>query len=246
MSTTGVTYIGYDGEDLVTQSSFEQSKEGVITYTEKKLIPVTTTVTTPSLNDTKVVNGITVRAVSTNVVSQSGSFIEMTIIYQGSNSLTPTIQKDTSGSTGEEPIESNKYFFTSDPAGGASIVSAAGEDNVIYNDDNSFRGFSKNAKQNLFGVTSFLNPNLVYKRSFTTSATASAIDLSKVGRIVASADDFPAVTGGITWLCVGIQYSKRGFAYDITQEFRASDKNGWNKYIYGAEVAAPTVPAAPT
>jgi hypothetical protein len=85
MSTTGVTYIGYDGEDLVTQSSFEQSKEGVITYTEKKLIPVTTTVTTPSLNDTKVVNGITVRAVSTNVVSQSGSFIEMTIIYQGSN-----------------------------------------------------------------------------------------------------------------------------------------------------------------
>jgi hypothetical protein len=234
------TYIGYNGQQLVTETSFEQSKEGLITYTEKRLISSNVSVVTPSLTDTKSVGGLTLRAVSTNVASRGGSFSEVTIVYQGGEDT--TLQQDTSASTGEEPIESNKYFLVSDPSGGQSIVNAAGIDNVIYNDDNSFKGFSKNAKKNLFGVTSFLNPNLVYKRSFNTAVTGTATNLSAVGRIVDADPDFPsAVTGG-TWLCVGVQYVKRGSSYDVTQEFRSSDANGWNEKIYGPSVPPPPTP----
>ena len=235
------TYIGYSGQDLVTETSFEQSKEGLISYTEKRLIPSNISVVTPSLTDTKSVGGITLRAVSTNVASHGGSFSEVTIVYQGGQDN--TLQQDSSASTGEEPIESNKYFLVPDPFGGASVVSAAGTENVIYNDDNSFRGFSKNAKNNLFGVTSYLNPNLIYRRSFNTAVTATATNLSTVGRIVDKDPDFPSTTTGSTWLCVGIQYIKRGTSYDVTQEFRASDSKGWNVYVYGPSISAPPIPS---
>jgi len=234
------SYIGYTGQDLITETSYEQNKEGLITYTEKKMISRAVTAVTPNLTLTKSIGGITLRAVSTNVVSQGGAFTEITITYQGGEGT--TLQQDISNSTGEEPIASNKYFLTGDAGGGSSIVNAAGTANVIYNDDGSFNAFSKNAQNNLFGVTSFLNPNAVYKRSFNTTVTATATNLAAVGRIVNASADFPPVTAGTTWLCVGAQYSKRGTSFDVTHDFRASDENGWNTYIYGPPVSPPPVP----
>jgi hypothetical protein len=235
------TYIGYAGQDLMPESSWEQNKEGLITYTEKNMVLRSATVTTPTLNTTKTIGGQQLRAVSVNVISGGGAFTEITVTYQGQEGT--TLQQDSTNATGEEPIESNKYFFNGDTGGGSSIVNAAGLANVIYNDDNSFAGFSKNAQKNFFGVTSYLNPNIVYKRSFTTSVTASATNLSAVGRIVNRDSDFPSVVTGATWLCVGISYVKRGQAFDVTQEFRASGEGGWNTYIYGASISAPSVPS---
>ena len=234
------TYIGYSGQNLMPESSWEQNKEGLITYTEKNMILRSVNVTTPTLNQTKSIGGQTLRAVAVNVVSGGGAFTEITVTYQGQEGT--TLQQDSTSSTGEESIESNKYFFSGDSGGGSSIVTAAGAENVIYNDDNSFAGFSKSAKNNFFGVTSYLNPNLVYRRSFTTSVTATATDLSTVGRIVTATSDFPATISGATWLCVGISYVKRGRAFDVTQDFRSSGENGWNTYIYGAETDAPALP----
>ena len=234
------TYIGYSGSDLIPESSWEQNKEGLITYTEKNMILRSGTVVTPTLASTKTIGGQTLRAVAVNVVSGGGAFTEVTVTYQGQEGL--TLQQDSTSSTGEEPIESNKYFFNGDIGGGSSIVTAAGSANVIYNDDGSFAGFSKNAQKNFFGVTSYLNPNLVYRRSFTTSVTGSATDLSTVGRIVTATGDFPSSVTGSTWLCVGISYVKRGQAFDVTQDFRASGEQGWNTYIYGNAIAAPVLP----
>jgi hypothetical protein len=222
------------------ESSWEQNKEGLITYTEKKMVLRSGTVVTPTLSQTISVGGQTLRAVSVNVVSGGGAFTEVTVTYQGQEGV--TLQQDSTSSTGEEPIESNKYFFNGDIGGGSSIVTAAGADNVIYNDDGSFAGFSKNAQRNFFGVTSYLNPNLLYRRSFTTSVTASATDLSTVGRIVTATADFPSTVDGATWLCVGISYVKRGQAFDVTQDFRASGERAWNTYIYGIATDAPTLP----
>jgi hypothetical protein len=235
------TYIGYSGQDLMPESSWEQNKEGLITYTEKNMILRSTNVTTPTLSQTRTIGGRTLRAVSVNVASGGGAFTEITVIYQGQEGT--TLQQDSTSSTGEEPIESNKYFFSGDAGGGSSIVTAAGSTNVIYNDDGSFAGFSKNAQKNFFGVTSYLNPNLVYRRSFTTSVTASATNLSAVGRIVTKTSDFPSTVTGATWLCVGISYVKRGQAFDVTQDFRASGESGWNTYIYGASISAPSLPS---
>jgi hypothetical protein len=235
------TYIGYSGTNLIPESSWEQNKEGLITYTEKTMVMRSVNVTTPTLNTTKTVGGQVLRAVSVNVVSGGGAFTEITVAYQGQEGT--TLQQDSTNATGEEAIESNKYFFSGDTGGGSSIVTAAGSSNVIYNDDGSFAGFSKSAKNNFFGVTSYLNPNLVYRRSFTTSVTASATDLSAVGRIVNKSSDFPSVVSGATWLCVGISYVKRGRAFDVTQDFRSSGEAGWNTYIYGASIPAPSVPS---
>jgi hypothetical protein len=234
------TYIGYTGTDLMPESSWEQNKEGLITYTEKKMVLRSGTVVTPTLSQTISVGGQTLRAVAVNVVSGGGAFTEVTVTYQGQEGI--TLQQDSTSSTGEEPIESNKYFFNGDIGGGSSIVTAAGAGNVIYNDDGSFAGFSKNAQRNFFGVTSYLNPNLLYRRSFTTSVTASATDLSTVGRIVTATSDFPSTVEGATWLCVGISYVKRGQAFDVTQDFRASGEKAWNTYIYGTAIAAPALP----
>jgi hypothetical protein len=222
------------------ESSWEQNKEGLITYTEKNMVLRSVTVVTPTLTQTRNIGGKILRAVAVNVVSGGGAFTEITVTYQGQEGL--TLQQDSTSSTGEEPIESNKYFFSGDIGGGSSIVTAAGSANVIYNDDGSFAGFSKNAQKNFFGVTSYLNPNLVYRRSFTTSVTASATNLSAVGRIVTATDDFPEVVVGATWLCVGISYVKRGQAFDVTQDFRASGEQGWNTYIYGIAITAPDLP----
>lgn len=234
------TYIGYSSTALMPESSWEQNKEGLITYTEKNMVLRSVTVVTPTLTQTRNIGGKILRAVAVNVVSGGGAFTEITVTYQGQEGL--TLQQDSTSSTGEEPIESNKYFFSGDIGGGSSIVTAAGSANVIYNDDGSFAGFSKNAQKNFFGVTSYLNPNLVYRRSFTTSVTASATNLSAVGRIVTATDDFPEVVVGATWLCVGISYVKRGQAFDVTQDFRASGEQGWNTYIYGIAITAPDLP----
>ena len=235
------TYIGLVGTGLVTETSFEQNKEGLTTYTEKTLYSRGGSMTTPSLNLTKSIGGLTLRAVATNVVSGGGAFTEVTITYQGADPT--TLQQDTTNSTGEEPIETNKYFLAGDAGGGSSIVTAAGAANVIYNDDGSFAGFSKNAQANFFGVTSYLAPSVVYRRSFTTAVTATATNLAAVGRIVNTTGDFPNAPTGGTWLCTGVQYVKRGSAFDVTQEFRASGEDGWNTYIYGPAVAAPEVPS---
>ena len=235
------SYIGYNGQDLIVETSFEQNKEGLITYTEKKLISRVTTAVTPNLGLTKSIGGVTLRAVSTNVVSGGGAFTEITITYQGGEDT--TLQQDTTASTGEEPIESNKYFLVGDIGGGSSIVTAAGSANVIYNSDNSFLAFSKDAQNNFFGVTSYLNPNMVYRRSFNTSVTATATNLATVGRIVTPSADFPQCVTGGTWLCTGVQYVKRGSSFDVTQDFRASDERGWNTYIYGQPTAPPPTPS---
>ena len=236
------TYIGYNGQGLMPETSWEINKEGLITYTEKTMVLSNVTVTTPVLSQTRVLASQTLRAVSINMVSAGGSFTEITVVYQGQQGT--TIQQDSTSSTAEEPIESNQYFTESDAGGGSSIVTAAGSANVIYNDDGSFAGFSKNAQKNFFGVRSYLNPNLSYRRSFTTSNDALATDLTKVGRVVNPPEngDFPNSVTGSTWLCVGISYVKRGRAYDVTQEFRASDGRGWNEYIYGSSVNAPALP----
>jgi hypothetical protein len=236
------TYIGYDGQNLMPETSWEINKEGLITYTEKTMVLRSVTVTTPTLTQTRLIGGSTLRAVSVNMVSAGGAFTEITVTYQGQGGT--TIQQDITSSTSEEPIESNPFFSVGDSGGGSSIVTAAGSANVIYNTDNSFAGFSKDAQKNFFGVRSYLSPNLSYRRSFTTSNDALATNLSKVGRIVTPPEnaDFPNTASGSTWLCVGISYVKRGRTYDITQEYRASDSKGWNTYIYGPEVNAPDGP----
>lgn len=242
------SYVGYSGTSLITESVYEEDKSGLATYTQKTLQNPLTNVTTPALTKTISVGGETLRMVTVNVVSSVGGFSEITETFQGQSS-TRTLQQNATNSTGEEPIETNYNFITSHDAS-PSIVSLAGgaltqgdainatSGGAVFDADGKFLYFNKNAKYKLFGVTSYLNPNLTYRRSFTTTTTPS---LTAVGRIVNPTGDFPSIPSGATWLCTSIQYVQRGKTFEVTHDFRASDRKGWNPYIYGSSVAAPSI-----
>lgn len=242
------SYIGYNQANLVVETSFEQDKLGAVNYTERIMVPANVSVVTPVLSDTKSINSKTLRAVSVNVASSGGGFTEIVTTYQGDGG-TSTLQQDGSNSTGEEPIATNRNFNVSmdgapsivDLSGGRATLGldglVTGTGGALFDSDGGFLYFRKEAQKNFFGISSYLQPNLVYRRSFSTSTTP---DLSSVGRIVTASGDFPSVTSGATWLCLGISYQKKGNVFDVTHEFRASDANGWNTYIYGTAVAAPS------
>lgn len=241
------SYIGYTGTALITESSYSEDIDGLATYSQKTLIRPTTSLTTPSLTKTVSIGGETLRMVGVSVVKSSGSFQELTETFQGQSS-TRTLQQNAVNSTGEDPIETN-YNFLVGHDGDPSIVEFSGGaltagDSVnattggaVFDSDGKFLYFNKLAKRNLFGVTSYLNPNLTYRRSFTTSTTPS---LTAVGRIITASSDFPTTIAGATWLCTGIQYVQRGKTFEVSQDFRASDRKGWNTYVYGSAIAAPS------
>lgn len=242
------TYIGYSGQNLVTETSYEQDKLGAVVYTEKIMVPANISVVTPTLSSSKSINSRTLRAVSVNVSSSGGGFTEVTTTYQGDGGVS-TLQQDGSNATGEEPIATNRNFNVGmdgspsivDFSGGRATLGTdglvSGTGGALFDSEGGFLYFRKNAQYNFFGVSSYLSPNLLYKRSFSTTTKPT---LTAVGRIVNANSDFPAVTSGATWICIGISYSKKGNVYDVTHDFRASDANGWNEYIYGSPVAAPS------
>lgn len=240
------SYIGYSGTSLITESSYEEDISGLVTYTTKVLVQPSVNVTTPNLNDVTTVSGNTLRLISVNVSSGGGSFKEITSTYQGPSS-TRTLQQNAVNSTAEEAIETN-YNFLVGHDGADSIVTFAGgaltagdpltatTGGAVFDTDGSFLYFNDKAKYNLCGVKSYLNPNLTYRRSFTTSTTPSLV---AVGKIVNATADFPSSVSGGSWLCTGIQYVQRGAVFEVSQDFRSSDRKGWNTYIYGTAVSAP-------
>ena len=240
-------YQGYTGTALITESSYEEANDGVATFTQTTLVMPTTSLTTPALTKTISVGSETLRLVAWNVTSGQGGFTRLTETFQGQSS-TRTLQQNATNSTSEEPIETNKNFLVStdlaasiiDFAGGAltegeSVNATTG--GAVFDAEGRFLYFNKNAKGKLLGVTSYLNPNLTYRRNFTTTTTPS---LTAVGKVITPSGDFPTTVPSATWLCTGIQYIQRGKTFEVTHDFRSSDQKGWNTYIYGAAVAAPS------
>jgi hypothetical protein len=245
------TYIGY-ADGLLTETSYSVSRDGVAKYIEKIVAKVGSSYTAPSIGDAKTIDSQSLSVVNVSISAQSGNFTEYSIQYEGraSGSTAPTattvVQSSLTGATGEEPIASNYNFIVSHDnsnsivefSGGAVTQgNASTTGGALFSTDGEFIGFTKYAKRNLFGVQSYLNPNISFSRSFTTQTRP---DLSAVGRIMSGTSGFPTLQTGKNWLCASITYRKQGTTYSVTQEFRASDRNGWNTYIYGPAVSVPS------
>lgn len=244
------TYIG--SSDVIVSETYGQSNDGVSTYEQKKLYGGNTAVSgLPQIGDS--VNGF--RVIGVSLIVTDGAFSE--VIIRGESTGTAgggsggfgsgQLLSDATNSTSEEPITTSPNFISSanglpsiiDSAGGAVTQGQAVTDGTgsIFSADGEFLGFTKNAKSNLGGVQSYLNPTLSHRRRFSTTSEPS---ISAVGRIVNPAGDFPAIESGRTWLCTNISYTLRGDNYEVTQEFRASGRQGWSEYIYGPPVSAPS------
>lgn len=244
------TYLGLSG--LVTDISYKQQNDGIVEYTKRILYHGNqTSISVPSIGDN--IDGFL--CVGVSLVKTDGAFIEVNLRGESSGNggggggfSSGALLRDATSSTAEEPIETAINFQTAtaglpsivDSSGGA-YTQGSGEEILGYaaafSEDGLFIGFNKNAQKNFFGVKSYLSPTLSYKRNFSSQTKPS---ISAVGRIVNPAGDFPDIESGRTWLCMSISYTKRGNSYEVSQEFRGSDRGGWNNYIYGPAISAPS------
>jgi hypothetical protein len=236
---------------FVTETSYRVNKEGLVNYTEVSKIAYPSNVATPAIGATKSIGAISLKAVSVNVASSGSEHTQYTVNYQGYGN-TRTLQKDATYSTGEEPIATNENFNVSvdqSPsivtlAGGRATIGldgiVSGTGGALFDVNGGFLYFRNTAQYNFFGVSSYLQPNFEYRRQFTSQTRPS---LGAVGRIVNAAADFPQIggAGSRNWLCTGISYTARGSSYDVVHQFKASGYHGWNVYIYGASIEAPSI-----
>ena len=238
------TYIGYSGASLNGEISYKENKDGVVEYSVRNLIRGDASVTTPLIGASISIDSQTLKITNVSVEIANPDFKEVVTTYQGKSSTT-SIQYDVTNSTGEEPIATNYNFLVShdnsssiiDFAGGSITAGTACNGGAaVFDADGAFSHFNKGAKRNLFGVTSYLNPAVTFRRCFTTNTLP---DLSKVGRIITAEAGFPTIQSPRTWLLTAIAYQKKGNTYDVTQDYRASDTKGWNTYIYGQPQSAP-------
>jgi len=238
------TYIGYSGQSLNGEISYKENKDGLVEYTVRNLIRADQSVTTPAIGNSISIDGQTLKITDVNVEIANPDFKEVVSTYLGKSSTT-SIQYDVTNATGEEPIATNYNFLVSHDNSNSIVEYAGGSITAgttcnggaaVFDADGAFSHFNKGAKKQLFGVTSYLNPAVTFRRCFTTNTQP---DLSKVGRIITSGTGFPPIQSPRTWLLTAISYQQKGNTYDVTQDYRASDTKGWNIYIYGSATSAP-------
>lgn len=131
------------------------------------------------------------------------------------------------GNVSEEPIETHKEFVSkiggspSQPKNSAVFDAETGE----------FLGFPSDAPQNLGGVRGYLNPTSTVRVSWFTKSTATG--LYTLGDIAMPPGGVPNPPESRNWLKTN--WSRRAFGpvYQITEEYTASGKRGWNSLIYG-------------
>ena len=244
------TTIGFSG-GLLSKTSYSISEDGSAKYKESIQATIGSSYTAPLIGESKVIDGQTLQVISVQVSVKSGSFTQYEIEYSGraSNSSAPpetsVVEASLTGSTQEEPIASN-YHFSVARSGSPSLITASGgavtEGNAsttggaLFSQDGEFLGFTKYAKKRLFGVQSYLNPNITYSLNFVTNTRPS---LDKVGKIMSYVTGAPTLQDGKNWMLASITYRKQGSDYNVTQTFQASAESGWNTYIYGSAVSPP-------
>jgi hypothetical protein len=244
------TTIGFSG-GLLSKISYSISEDGSAKYKESIQATIGSSYTAPLIGASKVVDGKTLQVTSVQISARSGSFTQYEIEYSGRGSDTSAppeasiVEASLTGSTQEEPIAS-VYNFSVARGGSPSLITASGgavteggastTGGALFTVDGEFLGFTKYAKARLFGVQSYLNPNITYSLNFVTSTRPS---LDKVGKIMSSVSGAPALEAGKTWILASITYRKQGSDYNVTQTFQASAESGWNTYIYGSAVAPP-------
>lgn len=244
------TYIGYNGVSLNGEISYKENKEGLVEYTVRNLIRGDINVVTPVIGQSISIDNQQLKITNVSVEIANPDFREVVTTYEG-RSATTSIQYNVTNATGEEPIETNYNFLVSHDNSDSIVTFAGGSITAgtvcnggaaVFEVDGAFSHFNRGAQRKLFGVTSYLNPAVTFRRCFTTDTKP---DLSLVGRIVNSEAGFPEIQAPRTWLLTAITYQTKGNTYDVTQDYRSSDTKGWNTYIYGEPITAPAPPTPP-
>jgi len=176
----------------------------------------------------------------TNIsVSTKDGLSEVTQTYSGGDSSAPEVY-EVVATCSEEPISTHPAFTVSTGIyTPSSIVDAAGSANVNFDQSNVFVSFGKNAENNFFGVSSYLSPQVQYRRIRSTGTEPTIAETGNVGYIFDAPEGYPPTIGsGRTWLQVAVGIKNNGNQktgsgqFEITEEYRGSGVKGWNPFVY--------------
>jgi hypothetical protein len=131
------------------------------------------------------------------------------------------------GGTGEEPIDTHEKFVTKLGGKKGAPLNLAQFDP----ETGEFIGFPPEAPNDLGGVRGYLVPSCTVRVTFFTSNAQWG--LYSLGEIARPPGNIPKPPGSRNWLKVNWARRDFGLIYQITEEYLASGKRGWNRLIYG-------------
>lgn len=178
-------------------------------------------------------------------VNTKNGLSEVTQTFVGGNEAV-TDYYEAVAQVAEEPIASHVAFTTATGIYLTSIVSACGGSTTVgtqasagavFDPDGAFLYFNKKALNNFFGVTSYLSPQVSYKRIYSAGTAPSTTTSDKVSHIItAPAGNPPTLPAGRNWMFASLNWKNNGNGsvgqYEITEEYRGSGNSGWNNAIY--------------
>lgn len=168
-----------------------------------------------------------VQCYNTTIAVLENEIAEITCDYLGIFRDPTVYQIEFVGNVGEEPIETHKDFVSriggksSAPLNRAKFDLETGE----------FLGFPADAPKDLGGTRGYLNPACTVRVSwFTRNAS---MGLYSLGEIASPPGNIPNPPDSRNWLKTN--WGRRGFGliYQITEEYTASGRRGWNRLVYG-------------
>jgi hypothetical protein len=162
---------------------------------------------------------------STAAMIENG-IAEFTCDYLGILRDPTDYQVEFLGTVCEEPIETHPQFVgeiggtMGDPKNKAKFDPETGE----------FLGFPPDAPEHLGGVRGYLNPACTVRVSWFTQSASSG--LWELGEISSPPGNVPRPPGSRNWLKTN--WSRRDYnsVFQITEEYTASGRQGWNKLLY--------------
>ena len=228
---------------VTTSERTTKTERGLVEYSRTQVFLQGNQVT-GSIGGTTSKEGKTLTLVDISVNTKNG-LSEVTNTYVGGDDTIPEVYEAVA-QVAEEPIASHVAFTTSTGIFNTSIITACGgattqgtqaSAGAVFDADGQFLYFNKQALNNFFGVTSFLTPQVSYKRIYSagTAPTATISDL--VSHIITTvAGDPPTLPAGRNWMFTSLNWKNNGNGavgqYEITEEYRGSGSAGWNNAIY--------------
>lgn len=183
------------------------------------------------------------QAVDVSIEHEPGDIVKVTTVYKGvlvtdAEAQTRAVHSCETSAV-EAPIETNP-LFSGNPGEAPPVTGEelAAIEKSLQNVD-PIPPDKLGAKAKLLwekkrrGITSYLAPRIVYRKTYVSSNPPGADVIAALGKIVpAPPPPCPPAPPGQNWIFSGAPYTKEGNIYRITLESMLSGRYGWDKDLY--------------
>jgi len=134
------------------------------------------------------------------------------------------------GGSAKEPKNGANFRNAANP----KMPNATTEEPANSNDGYVFDSFDLtigDEVNDFAGMESYLDPGATWRA--TSTGRYSAATINAAGSIGIPIGPAPNLSSGRNWLSMGMSSVQRGRVFQLTQEWRASGRRGWNRKVYG-------------